>query len=58
VGIAVYTDHLDAYDWIEPAYFERAAPRVLDLGYDGVSPVSLNTFGRGRASLGGNDERT
>lgn len=26
VGIAVYTRHLDAYDWIEPAYFERRWP--------------------------------
>lgn len=26
VGLAVYTNHLDAYDWIEPAYFARRWP--------------------------------
>jgi hypothetical protein len=26
VGLSVYTNQLDAYDWIEPAYFEKRWP--------------------------------
>jgi hypothetical protein len=26
VGLAFYTRHLDAYNWIEPAYFEQRWP--------------------------------